>query len=173
MARGYRFDPKWVCPMGIYAWGIQVVCSRNKAPSFFLSRTLEYLSHNFPWNRLILHQTNDQWPSYSLDLNPPDYFLRGWVPERQSLWKQPTDNRGHHQKRNHQSGFHQKNSINFQYLWRKNLEGFLIFAKVIAKEKLGHFCASHWFFAVIPFSKLPLFSAKPRTFLPIKRMTAL
>ena len=36
--------------------------------------------------------------------------------------------------------FHQKNSINFQYLWRKNLEGFLIFVKVIAKEKLRHFC---------------------------------
>ena len=28
MARGYRFDVKWVCPMGSYAWGIQVFCSR-------------------------------------------------------------------------------------------------------------------------------------------------
>ena len=27
MARGYRFDAKWVCPMGSYAWGIQVFCS--------------------------------------------------------------------------------------------------------------------------------------------------
>ena len=33
------------------------------------------------------------------------------------------------------SGLHEKNSINFQYLWRKNLEGFLIFVKVIPKEK--------------------------------------
>ena len=24
MVRGYRFDVKWVCPMGSYAWGIQV-----------------------------------------------------------------------------------------------------------------------------------------------------
>ena len=30
MARGYRFDVKWVCPMGSYAWGIQVFCSRNE-----------------------------------------------------------------------------------------------------------------------------------------------
>ena len=28
MASGYRFDAKWVCPMGSYAWGIQVFCSR-------------------------------------------------------------------------------------------------------------------------------------------------
>ena len=28
MARGYQFDVKWVCPMGSYAWGIQVFCSR-------------------------------------------------------------------------------------------------------------------------------------------------
>ena len=27
MARGYRFDVKWVCPMGSYAWSIQVFCS--------------------------------------------------------------------------------------------------------------------------------------------------
>ena len=27
MARGYRFDAKWVCLMGSYAWGIQVICS--------------------------------------------------------------------------------------------------------------------------------------------------
>ena len=32
MARGYRFDAKWVCPMGSYTWGIQVFCSRNEAP---------------------------------------------------------------------------------------------------------------------------------------------
>ena len=28
MARGYRFDAKWVYPMGSYAWDIQVFCSR-------------------------------------------------------------------------------------------------------------------------------------------------
>ena len=27
MARGYRFDVKWVCSMRSYAWGIQVFCS--------------------------------------------------------------------------------------------------------------------------------------------------
>ena len=35
MTRGYRFDAKWVCPMGSYAWGIQVFCSRNEAPPHF------------------------------------------------------------------------------------------------------------------------------------------
>ena len=43
MARGYGFDAKWVCPMGSYAWDIQVFCSRNEAPPHFLNRTLEYL----------------------------------------------------------------------------------------------------------------------------------
>ena len=28
MARGYWFDVKWVCPMGSYAWVIQVFCLR-------------------------------------------------------------------------------------------------------------------------------------------------
>ena len=91
MARGYRFNPKWVCP-------IQVFCSRNKAPSHFLNRTLEYLRHNFPWDRLISRQTANPWPSYSQDLNSPDYFLWGYL--KDSLWKQSTDKRGHHQKRN-------------------------------------------------------------------------
>ena len=38
---------KWVCPMGSYALGIQVLCSRNEAPPYFSNRTLEYLRHNF------------------------------------------------------------------------------------------------------------------------------
>ena len=68
MARSYRFDVKWVCPIGSYAWGIQVFCSRHKVPSHFVNRTLEYLRYNFPWDRLILRQTDNPWPSYSQDL---------------------------------------------------------------------------------------------------------
>ena len=30
MARSFRVDTKWVCPMGSYAWGIQVSCSRKE-----------------------------------------------------------------------------------------------------------------------------------------------
>ena len=48
----------------------------------FSNRTLEYLRHNFPWDRLILRQTDNPWPSYSQDLNPPDYFLRGYLKDR-------------------------------------------------------------------------------------------
>ena len=39
MARGYRFDTKWICPMGSYAWGIQVSCSRNEMVPHFSNRT--------------------------------------------------------------------------------------------------------------------------------------
>ena len=46
------------------------------------NRILEYLRHNFPWDRLISHQTDNPWPSYSQDLNPPDYFLRGYLKDR-------------------------------------------------------------------------------------------
>ena len=47
-----------------------------------LNRTLEYHRHNFPLYRLISHQTDNPWPSYSQDLNPPDYFLRGYLKDR-------------------------------------------------------------------------------------------
>ena len=30
MSRGYRFDEKWVCPLGSTAWGIQEFCSSNE-----------------------------------------------------------------------------------------------------------------------------------------------
>ena len=60
-----------------YAWGIQVFCSRNEVAPHFSNRTLEYLKQNLPWDRLISCQTDNPWPSYSEDLNPPDYFLRG------------------------------------------------------------------------------------------------
>ena len=48
----------------------------------FSNRTLEYLRYNFPWVRLILRQTDNPCPSYSQDLNPPDYFLRGYLKDR-------------------------------------------------------------------------------------------
>ena len=43
---------------------------------------LEYLRHKFPWDRLISRQTDNPRPSYSQDLNPPDYFLRGYLKDR-------------------------------------------------------------------------------------------
>ena len=44
-------------------------CSRNEAPPHFSNRTLEYLRHNFPWDRLISRKTDNPWPSYFQD-NP-------------------------------------------------------------------------------------------------------
>ena len=68
--------------MGSYACGIQVFCSRNEVPPDFLNSILEYLRHNSPWDRLTLHQTDNSGPSYSQDLNPPDYFMRGCLKDR-------------------------------------------------------------------------------------------
>ena len=82
MARGYRFDAKWVCPIGSYACGIQVLCSRNEVAPHFWNRTLEYVRRIFRWYRLISRQTDNPWPSYSQDLNPSDYFLMGYLKDR-------------------------------------------------------------------------------------------
>ena len=56
--------------------------SRTEHSPHFSNRTLEYLRHNFPWDRLISRQTDNPWPSYSQDLNSPDYFLRGYLKDR-------------------------------------------------------------------------------------------
>ena len=68
--------------MGSYACGIPMFCLRNKAPPHFSNRTIQHLRHNFPWNRPISRQTDNPWLSYSQDLNPPDYFLRGYLKYR-------------------------------------------------------------------------------------------
>ena len=39
MVRGYRFNMKWVYPMGSYAWGIQVFCSVRVMRHHLISRT--------------------------------------------------------------------------------------------------------------------------------------
>ena len=46
------------------------------------NRTLGYLKHNFPWDRLISCQTDNLLSSYSQDFNPPDYLLRGYLKGR-------------------------------------------------------------------------------------------
>ena len=83
MARGYQFDVKWVYPMGSYAWGIQVFCSRWWFEmKWFLIWTLEYLRHNFPWDRLISRETDNPWPYYPQYLNRLTIFWGGtWKTE--------------------------------------------------------------------------------------------
>ena len=39
---------------------------------------LEYLRHNFPWDRLISRQTDNPWSSYSQDLNPTIFWGGTW-----------------------------------------------------------------------------------------------
>ena len=43
MARGYRFYAKCVFPMGSYAWGNQVFCSRNEVAPHFSNRTEKWI----------------------------------------------------------------------------------------------------------------------------------
>ena len=46
------------------------------------NRTLEYLRHNFSWDKPISHQTDNPWLSYSQDPNPPVYFLREYLKDK-------------------------------------------------------------------------------------------
>ena len=62
---------------------ISELFSQNLSFRYPLRRKRGYLKEKKPW------------PSYSQDLNSPDYFLRGYL-----LWKQSTVKTGHHQKRN-------------------------------------------------------------------------
>ena len=103
IARDYRYDVKWVCPMKSYIWSIEVFCLRW---CFEMRWCLIYRTVHLNTLGITSHRTDSfhvkpitPWPSYSQDLSLPDYFLRG-VPERLSLGKQSTDKRGHHQKRN-------------------------------------------------------------------------
>ena len=61
---------------------VWIFFTKSVTPPHFSNRALEYLRHNFPWDRLISHQTDNPWPSYSQDLNPPDYFLTGYLKDR-------------------------------------------------------------------------------------------
>ena len=56
--------------------------SRTEHSPHFSNITLEYLRHNFLWDRLVSRQTHNSWPSYPQNLNPPDYFLRGYLKDR-------------------------------------------------------------------------------------------
>ena len=55
---------------------------RTEHSPHFSNITLEYLRHNFSWDRLISRQTHNPWPSCSQNLNQPDYFLRGYLKDR-------------------------------------------------------------------------------------------
>ena len=75
----------------------KVVVWNEVAPQLS-NRTLEYLRHNFPWDRLISRQTDNL--GHPIPKISTAWLFSERVTERQSLWKQSTDKRGHHQKRN-------------------------------------------------------------------------
>ena len=102
MASGYWLDVKWVCPMGRYAWGIQVFCSRNEAPPHFKPppwtehlNTSGITSHGIDSFHVKPIAPGRPIPKISTRLT---IFWGGtWKIE---LWKQSTVKRVHHQKRN-------------------------------------------------------------------------
>ena len=62
-------------------WGGASFLEQYTVPHFS-KRTLEYLRHNFSLDRLNSHRTDNPRPSYSQDLNTPDYFLREYLKDR-------------------------------------------------------------------------------------------
>ena len=59
-----------------------VIYQQDGAPPHCSDRSLEYLRRYFPSDRLISRRTDFPWPPYPPDLNPPDYFLWGYLKER-------------------------------------------------------------------------------------------
>ena len=125
MAKGCRFYVKWACPMGSYAWDIQMFLisrteSRNEVPPFFSNRTLEYLRHNFPWDRHISRKTIT--PSHPIPKIPTRLTIF-WG----GTWKTEFVKGIHRQERisseKKSDGFHKKCSIElwttlmFELLW--------------------------------------------------------
>ena len=85
-----------------------IVFTNSVSLPHFSNRSPEYLRHNFPWDRLILPQINILWPSYSQDLNLPDYFLRGaW--KTKFVKRIPRQERTSPEKKS--DGFHNKCSV--------------------------------------------------------------
>ena len=59
-----------------------VIYQQDGAPPHCSDRSLENLRQYFPGDRLISRRTDFPCPPYSPDLNPPDYFLAGYLKER-------------------------------------------------------------------------------------------
>ena len=59
-----------------------VIYQQDRAPPHCSDRALEFLGWYFLGDRVSLRQTNFRWPPYSLDLNPCDYLLWGYLKER-------------------------------------------------------------------------------------------
>ena len=128
MARGYQFDVKWVCPMGSYAWGIQVFCSRNEAPPHFKPP---------PWTEhlntsgITSHGTDlfqTYWPSYSQVSTRLTIFWGG-------TWKTEFVKTIHRQQRasseEKSDGFHKK--------WSKDLCTILMFELLLCCHTAARF----------------------------------
>ena len=76
--RGCRFDANESVPWELIPEVLK--CSIREIrhhQNTFSNRTLEYLKHNFPRDRLILRQTENPWPFYSQDLNPLTILWQG------------------------------------------------------------------------------------------------
>ena len=100
MDRAYRFYAKRACLMGSYAWSIQVFCSRIKVAPHFSNRTEHLNTSGITSHGMDSFHVNPITPAILFPRSQTAWLFSEGVPERQSLWKQSTDKRGHHQKRN-------------------------------------------------------------------------
>ena len=99
MAKGYRFDAKWVCPMGTYAWGIQVFSSVREMRRHLIYWTEHLNAWDITFHGTDAFRVKPITPSHPIPkISTQLTILRGYLKDR--VWKQSTEKRGHHQKRN-------------------------------------------------------------------------
>ena len=101
MVRGYRFYTIWVCPMESYAWGIQRFSSINEVAPHYPNRTEHLNTTGITSHGTDSFRFKPITPGHPIPKILTAWFFSAGVPDRQSLWKQSTDKRGHHQKKNH------------------------------------------------------------------------
>lgn len=58
-----------------------IVIYQKDASSHWSDWSLEFLHGYFPGDKLLSWRNDFRWPPYSLDLNPPNYFLWGHFKE--------------------------------------------------------------------------------------------
>ena len=100
MVRGYWLYVIWVCPIGSYTWGIQVFCSRNEVATPFSHRTEHLNTSGIASHGMDSFRVKPIPLAILFPRSQPTWLFSEGVPERQSLRKQSTDKRGHHQERN-------------------------------------------------------------------------
>ena len=108
MARGYRFDAKWVCPMGSYAWGIQVFCSVREMRHHLISQ-IEHLNTSDTTS----HGTESFRAKPITPIHPIPKISTCLSSERKTEFVKTIDRQERTSSEKKSDGFHKKCSIQF------------------------------------------------------------